>query len=90
MRLMTKGNTALHLACIYGHLEVVQYLASEIKLNLDILNLDGQTCFHLASKHGQFLIMQYLSSINANISCKNEKWKYSTSYSLSTWLSEYC
>ena len=67
-----KGNTALHLACIYGHLEVVQYLASEIKLNLDILNLDGQTCFHLASKHGQFLIMQYLSSINANISCKNE------------------
>ena len=67
-----KGNTALHLACMFGHLEVVQYLASEIMLNLDILTLDGQTCFHLASKHGQFLVMQYLSSINANISCKNK------------------
>ena len=68
----TNGNTALHLACIFGHLEVVQYLASEIKLNLDILNLDDQTCFHLASKHGQFLVMQYFSSINANISCKDK------------------
>ena len=67
----TKGNTALHLACMFGHLEVVQYLTSEIKLNLDILNLEGQTCFHLASKHDQFLVIQYHSSINANISCKN-------------------
>ena len=67
-----EGNTALHLACMFGHLEVVQYLASEIKIDLEILNLDGQTCIHLASKHGQFLIMQYLSSINANMSRKNK------------------
>ena len=67
-----KGNTALHLACTFGNLKVVQYLASEIKLNLDILNFDGQTCSHLASKHGQFLVVQYLSSINANISCKDK------------------
>ena len=65
------GNTSLHLASKFGHLEVVKYLVENIKLNLNILNLDGQTCFHLACKYGQLSIMQYICSIDGNIFCRD-------------------
>ena len=55
------GNTSLHLASKFGHLEVVEYLVQNIKLSLYILNLDGQTCFHLALRHECIEIVNYLT-----------------------------
>ena len=55
------GNTSLHLASKFGHLEVVEYLVENIKLSLNIINLDGQTCFDLALRHECIEIVEYLT-----------------------------
>ncbi|KAH9329142.1 hypothetical protein KI387_001250, partial [Taxus chinensis] len=59
------GNTALHLAAYYNHLEIVrvllQYLPSE---HLGVQNLQGNTAIHEAAKAGWYEIVNLLLASN--------------------------
>ncbi len=56
------GNTALHVACEWGWLEIVQYLCecSDYNVNINITNCNGYSPFTLAIKHNRFDIFKYL------------------------------
>lgn len=55
-----KGNTALHLSCMYGHLECVRYLVSLSGAPVDLLNYQGQSCLHLAASQSNMDIVKAL------------------------------
>ena len=56
------GNTSLHIAFIYGHLNIVQYLISELHCNPSCVNNSGYTPLHLACYFNHAHIVQYLLS----------------------------
>ncbi len=55
------GNTALHVASIYGRLDVVKYLTVKLHCKANDCNSDNQTCLHLASVHGKVNVVKFLS-----------------------------
>ncbi len=55
------GNTALHMASIYGRLDVVKYLTIKLHYKADDCNSDNQTCLHLASIHGKVDVVKFIS-----------------------------
>ena len=46
------GLNAMHLACSHGHLEMAQWLHSELGMSLQVPAIDGQTQLHLAAHRG--------------------------------------
>ena len=68
-----KGNTALHVAAQYGHLDLVTFLAEECKLDPSQPNQELSTPLHLAVAHSHLPVVKYLldermcnaSSLNA-------------------------
>ena len=57
------GDTPLHCACTYGHLELVQLFVNEsemFNINLNARNKDGLTPFDVAFKFGYMRIVQFL------------------------------
>ena len=53
----------LHYACIYGHIDIVQYLVSETTgsdADVNVVAGDGKTALHFACWKGHFKIVQYL------------------------------
>lgn len=58
MRTNVHENTALHVACINGHLSVARFL---LKIGCDVneTNKDGLTCLHLAAEHGHLSLVKY-------------------------------
>jgi ankyrin repeat protein len=66
------GYTALHLAVRNGHLETVQYLVEEAKVDMSAENNDGDTTFSLAAQQGHLAVMAYLHQQGANINHKRE------------------
>ena len=54
------GNTSLHLACLSGHLNIAQYLISEVHCNPSCENNDGETPLHHAYRNGIVNIAEYL------------------------------
>lgn len=47
------GDTALHIACREGHLQVVRTLLEESQLNAETMNLKGQNPLHVLARHGK-------------------------------------
>lgn len=64
------GNTFLHNAAKFGHLECVKYLSNYNYVDLSKQNNQGFTPLHYAAKFGHYDCLQYLSS-KCNISIKN-------------------
>jgi ankyrin repeat protein len=64
---------ALHLACEYGHLDIVRLLASKIQL-IDLNQQDsvGYTAFSYACLIGHKEIVEFLISKNADINLENK------------------
>ena len=56
------GDTPLHLACHYGHLNITKYLISEPHCNPSCENKNGDTPLCLACNHSHAHIVQYLLS----------------------------
>jgi ankyrin repeat protein len=52
---------AMHYACCYGHLEIVQYLVEEGRANIRVREKEGWTPLHLASQFGHFDIVKYIT-----------------------------
>jgi len=61
--------TALHLACWYGHLDVVQYLLTFHDANLEATDSDGWTLLHFACDDGHFFTL--LVMMDTLMLCKN-------------------
>jgi ankyrin repeat protein len=51
---------ALHLACCYGHLRIVQYLIEECQASVKARIGDGSNALHIASQYGHLNIVRYL------------------------------
>ena len=72
---MTKeggGNTPLHNACRYGHINIAVYLLSEAHCNPLCWNNDGDTPLHSACRYGHINIAVYLlSEAHCNPLCEN-------------------
>ena len=67
--------SALHLACYFGHIQVVQQLLSkkEFKdeIDINIKNVSGDTPLHKATLTNRVQIVQFLLSNGANIFIRN-------------------
>lgn len=55
-----RGNKPIHLAALYGHLEIVKYLVQDMKCDPNIPNLDGHRCIHAVVRNGYLEILKYL------------------------------
>ena len=62
----TEGNTPLHIACMYEHLELVKFLTEERKCNQKINNQVGKLPLHIACEHGSLEIVKLVSNCNIN------------------------
>ena len=56
----SNGNSPLHIACIYGCVDVVKYLAEVLKCDINTANSEGMSCMHMSTKHGHTNIVKYL------------------------------
>ena len=69
--IICKGCNALHIACMCGNLEVVQYLL-EKGADIESLSSNGSTPLYLASYNGNTEVVKYLISKGANKNFKNK------------------
>ena len=65
-----EGKSALHLACSFGHKEIVKYLFSK-GADVDLQNNTGVTALHLACGFGHKEIVKYLLSKGADVDMQN-------------------
>lgn len=60
-----EGQTCLHVAAINGHLDIVQYLVEDCKINVNLKELRrGRTILHLAVEQRNFELVHYLLSLH--------------------------
>lgn len=65
-----RGNTALHIAVIYGQGEVVKLLLEE-NTNIDARNMDGDTPLHLAVEWQRKAILKTLIKAGVDVNLQN-------------------
>lgn len=75
------GFTQLHCACMYGLVDVVEYLLTEVGAYRTKTDNEGSTPLHLASKNGHLDLVNYLVS-KAHVNPRATDWHGSTSLHL--------
>jgi ankyrin repeat protein len=65
------GNTPLHRAAMYGHIEVVKLLLQEHSAEVNLKNIDGYTPLHLAALIGHLEEVRVLLEHSADSNLKN-------------------
>jgi len=73
------NRTALHLACLYGKMEIVMYLV-EKGANKELPASSGEVPLHLASLNGHFNVVEFLLSEGANWKATNNSGKKPSDY----------
>ena len=71
-----RGRTPLHLACLSGHLDIVESLLKNPSININIQDINGRTSLHWACNRGHLNIVESLlknSAIDVNIQTNNGK-----------------
>ncbi|WIA30890.1 hypothetical protein OEZ86_000943 [Tetradesmus obliquus] len=68
------GKRPLHLAAIYGHTHIAQWLLSE-GASVDAVDQGGHTPLHLASKYGHTQLLQLLLQHGAGVNAANRIYK---------------
>lgn len=71
----TSGRSALHKAAFWGHNGMVEYLAAELKLNVNEADVYGDTPLHDASKFGHAVACEILLKNGAYPFAKNKDGK---------------
>ena len=61
----SKGQSALHIACTSGHLDIVQYLVTERKCSVTLANINGHTPLLLSLIHKYWKIADFLLQYTA-------------------------
>ncbi|CAG9317253.1 unnamed protein product [Blepharisma stoltei] len=67
------NSSALHYACIYGKLQLVEFLVSSCKVPVDIQRKHGETPLLLAIRHNHNELSEFLISKNADLNVKDSK-----------------
>ena len=70
-----RGNTALHMACANGHIEMVKYLINTLHVDINIKNSSNNTPLGWAALNGQKEIVKILLANNADYENKNSQGK---------------
>jgi ankyrin repeat protein len=65
------GNTALHIAVQNGHIEIVEFLVSELNCSVDIQNKVGNTALHMGVEYDYYKINKILVSAGADKAVQN-------------------
>jgi len=68
----TSGRTALHKGAFWGHVEMVQYLVRDCKLNVDVQDYNGDTPLHDAARFGHVEVAKILIDAGTNTKVKNK------------------
>ncbi|KAK4046048.1 Target of rapamycin complex 2 subunit avo2 [Microbotryomycetes sp. JL201] len=61
------GETVVHIAAAYGHVEILKMYLSQYPFVLDWTNSRGATGLHVAAMHGQLEVAQFLVESGADI-----------------------
>lgn len=67
------GRTALHKAAYWGHVEIIDYLCNERKVDLDVQDSNGDTALHDAARFGHTGCVKMLISSGAKSDVKNNE-----------------
>jgi len=67
----SSGRSALHKAAFWGHVDTVEYLTKELKLNVNQQDYNGDTPLHDAARFGHLNVVKILVENGANIAIQN-------------------
>lgn len=67
------GRTALHFAAFWGHVDMANYLAGELKLNPNAVDFSNDTPLHDAASHGHKKVAEILVASGSNIGARNRE-----------------
>lgn len=71
----TSGDTLLHYAARYGHLDILRYLVDELNMDIEVYNNDYKRALHEASSMGHYECVRYLIAKGTKIdSLKKADW----------------
>ncbi len=70
-----RGNSALHMACANGHIEMVKYLLDVLHCEINIKNTSENTPLSWAALNGQKEVVKILLEHNADYEIKNSQGK---------------
>ncbi|XP_051977018.1 ankyrin repeat domain-containing protein 16-like isoform X1 [Xyrauchen texanus] len=69
------GDTVLHYAARYGHMNIVRYLVEELDMDIEVFNSDYKRAMHEAASMGHYECLRYLIARGAKIDClKKADW----------------
>jgi hypothetical protein len=71
----TSGRSALHKAAFWGHIQMVDLLANELKLNLNVQDNTGETALHDACRFGHAEVVKILLEAGADTKLRNRDGK---------------
>jgi len=71
----SSGRSALHKAAFWGHVETVEFLTKDLKLNVNQQDYNGDTPLHDAARFGHLNVVKVLLEGGANISVRNNEGK---------------
>jgi len=69
----SSGRTALHKAAFWGHIQVIEFLVNECKLNVNAVDFNGDTALHDAVRFGHKAVVEALLKAGTNTSIKNRE-----------------
>ena len=69
------GSNCLHIAALYGHLNLCKILKDKHNFNVHKLTKNGWTALHCSAKYGSYDLLTYFADIGDDIYLKdNEGW----------------
>ena len=71
----TSGRSALHKGAFWGHVETVQFLVTEQKLDVNLRDFNGDTPLHDAARFGHRAVCDILVAGGADLSLTNNMGK---------------
>ena len=64
------GWNCLHIAALYGHLNLCKTLINRLKFDIKVTDNDGWRAFHLSAKNGSLELLKFFVDIGADINLK--------------------
>ena len=65
------GWNCLHIAALYGHLNLCKILIDKHKFDVDMVDNDGCSALHYSARHGSYEIFRYFAEMGADLYLRN-------------------
>ena len=76
MQLRTKdGMNCLHIAALYGHLDICKTLVVKHRFNVRVTDDEGWAVLHFSAKNGSYELVKYFADMGSDISLKTNDGK---------------